>query len=202
MCGIAGFLDGRYAASEEACLIARDMADAIAHRGPDDAGVWLDRGAGVALAHRRLAIIDPSPAGRQPMESVSGRHIIVFNGEIYNHTDIRRKLEIRFPNACSWRGGDQHLGTEHTDLYVSAGDVLEVIPRLPALFDEPFADHSQIPTFLVAKMARKLQREGGFDPQPIRQKWHEHLSGQEHRDGHLWRVLMFQAWSEQHRCSR
>lgn len=109
MCGIAGFLDGRYVTSEEALSIARDMADAIAHRGPDDAGVWFDRGAGVALAHRRLAIIDTSPAGRQPMESVSGRHIIVFNGEIYNHTDIRRQLEIRFPHACSWRG---HSDTE------------------------------------------------------------------------------------------
>ena len=387
MCGIAGFLDGRYAASEEACSIARAMADAVTHRGPDNAGVWLDRGAGVALAHRRLAVIDPSPAGRQPMESVSGRHVIVFNGEIYNHTDIRRQLEIRFPTACSWRGrsdtetllvaiecwglektlqaavgmfafalwnqetrtlylardrmgekplyygmqngvflfgselkalathpafggdidrdmltlllrhnyipsprsiyrgvrklpagtyiwvalcgarkfageipepqhywsfpkvvadgcthpfegnaneavaalhdvlfqavgqqmvadvplgaflsggidsstivalmqaqsarpvrtftvgfGDpdyneaeyaaavaKHLGTDHTDLYVSAKDALEVIPRLPALFDEPFADHSQIPTFLVAKMARQdvtvaLSGDGG-----------------------------------------
>lgn len=109
MCGIAGFLYGRSSTSEEAFSIARDMAEAIAHRGPDDAGVWLDRETGVALAHRRLAIIDPSPAGRQPMESVSRRHIITFNGEIYNHVDIRRQLEIRFPEACSWRG---HSDTE------------------------------------------------------------------------------------------
>lgn len=109
MCGIAGFLDGRYSTSEEAFSIAHDMADAVAHRGPDDAGVWLDSETGVALAHRRLAIIDPSPAGRQPMESVSGRHIITFNGEIYNHLDIRRQLEIRLPDVCSWRG---HSDTE------------------------------------------------------------------------------------------
>lgn len=109
MCGIAGFLDGRSSTSEEAFSIARDMAEAVAHRGPDDAGVWLDHETGVALAHRRLAIIDPSPAGRQPMESVSRRHIITFNGEIYNHVDIRRQLEIRFPEACSWRG---HSDTE------------------------------------------------------------------------------------------
>lgn len=109
MCGVAGFLDGRYSTSEEAFSIARDMADAVAHRGPDDVSVWLDSETGIALAHRRLAIIDTSPAGRQPMESVSRRHIITFNGEIYNHVDIRRQLEIRFPDACSWRG---HSDTE------------------------------------------------------------------------------------------
>ena len=104
MCGIAGFLDGRHFIPEEAAAIARGMADAVAHRGPDDAGVWLDGNVGVALAHRRLAVIDVSPAGHQPMQSTSGRHVIVFNGEIYNHLDLRQQLETRFPDACAWKG--------------------------------------------------------------------------------------------------
>ncbi len=109
MCGIAGFLDGRHFIPEEAASIARGMADAVAHRGPDDVGVWLDGKVGIALAHRRLAVIDVSPAGHQPMPSASGRYVIVFNGEIYNHLDLRRRLETRFPNACSWKG---HSDTE------------------------------------------------------------------------------------------
>ena len=104
MCGVAGFLDGGCSLPEGASAIARAMADAVAHRGPDDAGVWLDREAGVALAHRRLAVIDLSPAGRQPMLSMSGRNVIVFNGEIYNHAELRRRLETRYPNAVCWRG--------------------------------------------------------------------------------------------------
>lgn len=104
MCGVAGFLGGGSFLSEASPAIAGAMADAVAHRGPDDAGVWLDRDAGIALAHRRLAVIDLSPAGRQPMPSASGRYVIVFNGEIYNHADLRRRLEARFPDAVAWRG--------------------------------------------------------------------------------------------------
>ena len=104
MCGVAGFLDGGCSLPEGASATARAMAGAVAHRGPDDAGVWLDREAGIALAHRRLAVIDLSPAGRQPMLSASGRSVIVFNGEIYNHSELRRRIETRFPNAAGWRG--------------------------------------------------------------------------------------------------
>ena len=104
MCGIAGFLDGRHFPPEEAAAIIRRMADAVAHRGPDDGGVWFDGNLGVALAHRRLAVIDPSPAGHQPMQSMSGRYVIVFNGEIYNHLDLRRQLKTQCPSPCSWKG--------------------------------------------------------------------------------------------------
>ena len=90
MCGIAGFLGGEGFPSEAASSIARGMADAVAHRGLHDAGVRIDREAETSLAYRRLAVINPSPAGRQPMQSVSGRSVIVFNGEIYNHLDLRR----------------------------------------------------------------------------------------------------------------
>ena len=82
MCGIAGLWvlgDGR---RSELDGHARAMADAIAHRGPDDSGVWCESELGLALAHRRLAILDVSPAGHQPMASATGRYLIVFNGEI------------------------------------------------------------------------------------------------------------------------
>lgn len=68
------------------------MAAVIAYRGPDDAGVWCDPEAGLALSHRRLAILDLSPAGHQPMPSPTGRYVIAFNGEIYNHLALRRDL--------------------------------------------------------------------------------------------------------------
>jgi asparagine synthase (glutamine-hydrolysing) len=79
------------------------MADRIRHRGPDSAGEWIDSRKEVALAHRRLSIIDLSPAGHQPMVSPCGRYVISFNGEIYNHLDIRSALEGEF-GALPWRG--------------------------------------------------------------------------------------------------
>ncbi|TVR84602.1 MAG: asparagine synthase (glutamine-hydrolyzing) [Rhodospirillales bacterium] len=91
MCGIAGLIDagrGGDAAGVEGVAVA--MGDAIAHRGPDGAGVWVDAGAGLALAHRRLAIVDLSPAGAQPMVSSCGRFVIAYNGEVYNAGDLRR----------------------------------------------------------------------------------------------------------------
>lgn len=104
MCGIAGFFFQDGLASEEARSIACRMSDIIAHRGPDSSGVYLDSQAGIALAHRRLAIIDLSSAGHQPMQSKSERYTIVFNGEIYNHSGLRCQFKTQFPNACSWRG--------------------------------------------------------------------------------------------------
>src|SRR5579885_823118 len=71
------------------------MAHALAHRGPDDAGAWVDAAAGVALGHRRLAIIDLSPEGHQPMLSADGRYVVVFNGEIYNYRALRQELAAR-----------------------------------------------------------------------------------------------------------
>jgi asparagine synthase (glutamine-hydrolysing) len=102
MCGIAGFLS--LARTEDPSSIVFRMADAIVHRGPDDAGVWTDEEAGVALAHRRLSILDLSPAGHQPMLSPSGRYVMVFNGEIYNHLTLRQRLA-----GYGWRG---HSDTE------------------------------------------------------------------------------------------
>jgi len=102
MCGIAGFLT--HPGSSDLSESVRIMADTLVHRGPDDSGVWTDDSAGIALAHRRLSILDLSAAGHQPMASASGRYVIVFNGEIYNHLELRKKL-ASFP----WRG---HSDTE------------------------------------------------------------------------------------------
>jgi len=89
MCGIAGLLT-QNAMDLEA--LATRMSATMDHRGPDDQGVWCDQDAGIALSHRRLSIIDCSPAGHQPMICNSGRYVISYNGEIYNYQDIAKEL--------------------------------------------------------------------------------------------------------------
>ena len=106
MCGIAGFVDGH--AGDSAAGILTRMGQAIAYRGPDDSGLFFDPASGLGLVHRRLAIVDLTDAGHQPMHSSTGRYIIVFNGEIYNHTALRKELE-QAGFAVSWRG---HSDTE------------------------------------------------------------------------------------------
>lgn len=94
MCGLTGFIDIRLQSSgEELAAIVTRMADTIRHRGPDDSGAWTDSSVGYAVGFRRLAIIDLSPAGHQPMASASGRFVIAFNGEIYNFSELRPELE-------------------------------------------------------------------------------------------------------------
>ncbi len=91
MCGITGFLTRTDAGSDAvACVTA--MTRTLTHRGPDSEGTWTDMPAGIALGHRRLAVVDLSPAGHQPMVSASGRYVLVFNGEIYNFLDLREEL--------------------------------------------------------------------------------------------------------------
>ncbi len=124
MCGITGFwsVDTR-----EKEGVARRMADALRHRGPDDEGVWVDDAAGIALSQRRLSIVDLSPAGHQPMFSRDGRFVLVFNGEIYNHADLRAQLPADFP----WRG---HSDTETLVEAVAAWGVEETLSRLNGMF--------------------------------------------------------------------
>jgi asparagine synthase (glutamine-hydrolysing) len=104
MCGFAGVL-GNAKVSDE---LLRAMAFVIHHRGPDDQGVWRDTAAGIGLSHARLSILDLSSAGHQPMMSASGRYVIVFNGEIYNHSLLRTDME-KSCAATDWRG---HSDTE------------------------------------------------------------------------------------------
>ncbi|UAB91735.1 asparagine synthase (glutamine-hydrolyzing) (plasmid) [Ruegeria sp. SCSIO 43209] len=104
MCGITGFLwpPGRPQV-QDAPTCVQAMMSAIAHRGPDSQGHWVDEEVGVALGHLRLAIVDLSPAGHQPMVSSTGRYQLVYNGEIYNHRALRTELEDT-GKAPEWRG--------------------------------------------------------------------------------------------------
>lgn len=89
MCGIAGVLSSTHLSHEDGVSI-RKMADQIRHRGPDGEGLWTDTEHGVALAHRRLSIVDLSSNGSQPMISSNERYVLTFNGEVYNHRQIRK----------------------------------------------------------------------------------------------------------------
>ena len=130
MCGIAGIWwpEGHRQAEAEAAVAA--MAARLHHRGPDARGVWADGAAGIALGHTRLSILDLSPAGAQPMVSASGRYIVVFNGEIYNHLKLRRELE-----ACGaaprWRG---HSDTETLLALIERYSIEEALDRATGMF--------------------------------------------------------------------
>jgi len=105
MCGIAGFLHTSFHPDQWSHELFK-MAKTMIHRGPDDEGVWFDSNVGVGLAHRRLAIIDLSREGHQPMTSISGRYVIVYNGEIYNFQLLRKSLKNE---NIQWRS---HSDTE------------------------------------------------------------------------------------------
>jgi len=104
MCGFAGFIGYDYLANDKVAFVAHSMGDKIQHRGPDDSGVWFDNEAQVAIVHRRLAVVDLTIAGHQPMVSKSGRYVLAFNGEVYNHLELREKLR-NLRDYESWRGG-------------------------------------------------------------------------------------------------
>src|SRR5438105_2240067 len=261
MCGIAGFWLRKETGHEPTELL-RCMGNTLAHRGPDDSGIFFDKNTGLGLSFRRLSIIDLTAEGHQPMVSALGRFTIIFNGEVYNYEAIRAELgsqqwrghsdtEVMLAAIERWgleaspvlsaywsaaevarngvesrlRGGDEeiieqlhekladavrlrmiadvplgaflsggidsstvvalmqtqssrpvktftigfheeiyneaphakaiasHLGTDHTELYVTPKDAWDVIPLLPSMYDEPFADPSQIPTHLVSRLA-------------------------------------------------
>ncbi|MEO7244927.1 MAG: asparagine synthetase B, partial [Rubrivivax sp.] len=109
MCGLTGYWQPAGFADADGQRQVRSMTERLVHRGPDDAGHWIDGAIGVALGHRRLSIVDLSPAGHQPMVSPSGRYVIAFNGEIYNHLELRTMLERGGRAPPAWRG---HSDTE------------------------------------------------------------------------------------------
>ena len=112
MCGIAGILDpAGSTGADRLGAIASTMASSLGHRGPDDSGLWVDADAGVALGHRRLAVIDLGPGGAQPMISSGGRWVVAYNGEVYNHPELRQRLE---------RAGTRFRGGSDTEVLVAA----------------------------------------------------------------------------------
>lgn len=109
MCGLAGFFKGQiFSSSENVYSCLKNMTDAIQHRGPDSEGFWYQTDDKIALGHRRLSILDLSEAGHQPMLSDDGRYVIAFNGEIYNHLEIREEIDKISPDI-DWKG---HSDTE------------------------------------------------------------------------------------------
>src|SRR6266705_6224378 len=104
MCGLTGFWRPGGFVEHDGLATVQKMGLLLVHRGPDNAGTWVDGKVGIALAHRRLSILDLSPAGHQPMVSASTRYVITFNGEVYNHNALRVALE-----RSHWRG---HSDTE------------------------------------------------------------------------------------------
>lgn len=126
MCGFCGLLGPT---ASDPYDIARRMSEKIVHRGPNDFGCWANPDVGIALAHRRLSIIDLSPAGRQPMHSLTGRFVIAFNGEIYNHCDLRRQLDSE--RHIIWRG---HSDTEVILAAFEVWGVEKTVKRLIGMF--------------------------------------------------------------------
>ncbi len=108
MCGLAGFITRKSGSRPDLDRVLQRMTDQIKHRGPDDQGHWSNAAAGAYLGHRRLAIMDLSPLGHQPMHSTCSRYVIVFNGEVYNFHDIRKELATAAPHI-TYRG---HSDTE------------------------------------------------------------------------------------------
>lgn len=112
MCGITGFIEAPSNRTEEAQrAIAHAMAASLAHRGPNSGGVWLDPKRGIALGHRRLSILELSAAGAQPLQSNCGRHVVAFNGEIYNHAELGAELAQR---------GHRFRGRSDTEVMLAA----------------------------------------------------------------------------------
>jgi asparagine synthase (glutamine-hydrolysing) len=126
MCGIVGLLS-----SQGALLppLLQSMSDSLAHRGPDGEGQWHDADAGIGLGHRRLAIVDLSPAGAQPMVSASGRYVLSYNGEVFNHATLRRRLEAG--PAIAWRG---HSDTEVLLEAIERWGLLETLQACEGMF--------------------------------------------------------------------
>lgn len=136
MCGLAGYLG--HSVEVEGSELLTKMGSVLVHRGPDDEGNWHDLDGGIGLTHRRLSIVDLSPAGHQPMVSASGRYVVAFNGEIYNHVSLRRHLEGP-ASLHVWRG---HSDTETLLAAIEKWGVEESLRRCVGMFALALWDRS------------------------------------------------------------
>ncbi len=130
MCGFTGFFGGNIVAATARTALLEAMAERIRHRGPDDGGTWCDTESPVGFGHRRLSIVDLSPAGHQPMAAASGRYVMAYNGEIYNHLDLRAELE-KAGAAPAWRG---HSDTETLLAGFDAWGIEATVKRAVGMF--------------------------------------------------------------------
>ncbi len=141
MCGLTGFWRPGGIVVHEAQTTAQTMALRLAHRGPDNAGTWVDGEAGIALAHRRLSILDLSPAGHQPMASASARYVISFNGEIYDHSALRVAL-----GHSQWRG---HSDTETLLACFEAWGIESTLRKIVGMFAMALWDREERALYLA-----------------------------------------------------
>jgi asparagine synthase (glutamine-hydrolysing) len=130
MCGIAGFIGGNWSASADIRATLSRMSASIRHRGPDYTDAWIDERSQVAFVHDRLSIVDLSAAGNQPMHSHSGRYVIIYNGELYNHQKIRAELAAA-GEAPSWKG---HSDTETLLAGIEAWGLTGALKRSTGMF--------------------------------------------------------------------
>ncbi|PJK27658.1 asparagine synthase (glutamine-hydrolyzing) [Minwuia thermotolerans] len=131
MCGIAGLLAKPGTGTDWLAAGGLEkMAARLFHRGPDDHGLWIDVSSGIGLAHRRLAVIDLSAAGAQPMASCDGRLVLVYNGEIYNHLDLRDELAVGV-GSIAWRG---HSDTETLLMGICRWGLAETLRKAAGMF--------------------------------------------------------------------
>lgn len=129
MCGFCGFVSSDSQTARDHTIL-RQMNDKLAMRGPDNEGMWLDPQDGIALGHRRLSVVELSEAGNQPMPSHDSRFNLAFNGEIYNHLDLRKTLELTRPDV-SWKG---HSDTETLVELISQFGVAATLSMLRGMF--------------------------------------------------------------------
>lgn len=146
MCGLTGLIDRSCSkTASQLRELADSMARTIAHRGPDDSGTWVSAEDGVAFGFRRLAILDLTPAGHQPMTSASGRYEVIYNGEIYNFAAIRAELE-EIGGAPSWRG---HSDTEVMLAGIEQWGLREALRRFIGMFGIALWDRSERTLHLI-----------------------------------------------------
>ena len=130
MCGLAGFWGCDFD-QNQACKILNEMGLALAHRGPDDKGIFFDQNQGLGIAHRRLSVLDLSSAGSQPMTSKNNRFVISYNGEIYNHLEIRKELNEESSQVIDWNG---HSDTETILAAIEIWGTKETLKKLTGMF--------------------------------------------------------------------
>jgi asparagine synthase (glutamine-hydrolysing) len=140
MCGISGILASHQTQSSDIANLASKMSQILAHRGPDDSGLWLDSDKICALSHVRLSVLDLSPAGSQPMNSKCGRYTIVFNGEIYNHNDLKQKLVNQQVKKTKWRG---HSDTEILLAAIQQWGLKDALKEVVGMFAFGLWDHKK-----------------------------------------------------------